>query len=278
MARERSAVAVENRPRPDRTVVAAARWDLQLFDSWTLRRSSDELAIKAREQRLLGLLALQGTRARSYLAGMLWPESTESRASGSLRAAVWQIEGAAPGLLVSDRRTIGLTPHLRLDVHDVASSCAQVRVWAADHEVPVQVTSSELDGSLTRLIGGELLPGWYDDWVLYERARLQQLRLRTLEMLAELLLVRGENTLAMTAAMTAISMEPMRESAVRTLIRLHIADGNYHDAVEEYHLFRRRLIRELGVAPSSHFEGLIAPLLPRRRATARPLVGQIRRA
>ena len=258
----------------DRQLTSRACWELRLFDAWSLRGESRDIRVRTREQRLVALLALQGARRRSYLAGMLWPESTESRASGSLRAALWQLESVAPGLLVSDRQSVGLHPELSLDVHEVTCYFVHVRGWAAEQRVPPEVATAELERVLSLLMGGELLPGWYDDWVLYERARLQQVRLRMLELLAELLALRGENALAVAAAMTAIGIEPMRESAVRTLIRLHIADGNYHDAVEEAARFRRRLARELGVLPSSQFEALVAPLLTRRPLPVRPLLRQ----
>src|SRR5205823_1458355 len=116
---------------------------------------------------------------------------------------------------------------------------------------------------------GDLLPGWYDDWVLYERSRLSQLRLRALESLAEQLITEGDTKSALEAALAAVAIEPLRESAQRALIRVHIADGNHLDAVREYRSFRTRLAAEMDVTPSGQLESLIHPLLVPRRARVR---------
>jgi len=120
------------------------------------------------------------------------------------------------------------------------------------------------DDLLSQLRCGDLLPGWYDDWVLYERSRLAQLRLRALESLAEQLVSLGDTRGALEAALAAVAIEPLRESAERALIRVHIADGNYLDAVREYRSFRTRLAAEMDVSPSGQLESLIHPLLVSR--------------
>jgi len=53
----------------------------------------------------------------------------------------------------------------------------------------------------------------------------------------------------------------MRESSHRVLVRAHIADGNYSEAVRQYELYRRSLADHLGLTPSTHIRDLMAPLL-----------------
>src|SRR3954454_14361835 len=60
-------------------------FQLSLFQSWKLCRDSCVMHVAARQQRLITALAIHGTRPRSYLAGLLWPESGEARALESLR-------------------------------------------------------------------------------------------------------------------------------------------------------------------------------------------------
>jgi DNA-binding SARP family transcriptional activator len=68
-------------------------------------------------------------------------------------------------------------------------------------------------------------------------------------------------SVALTAAMAAAALEPLRESASRAVIRAHLANGNYHEAVRAYAAFGRLLIRELGVRPSGQLGALVRPLL-----------------
>ena len=93
-------------------------WELHLFDRWTLCGQDGRITLGLREERLLAVLALYGPRSRSYVAGILWPDSTDARAMGNLRAAVWHVEHSVPGLLLHTRTRLALAEDVRLDVHE----------------------------------------------------------------------------------------------------------------------------------------------------------------
>ena len=99
----------------------------------------------------------------------------------------------------------------------------------------------------------DLLPGFYDDWVLMERERIRQRILHALEALSENLTAAGRFADAIEAAMLATSAEPLRESAQRTLIRAHVAEGNLTEACRSYRAYHELMHRELGVTPSGDF-------------------------
>jgi DNA-binding SARP family transcriptional activator len=248
-------------------VPAPMGYRLRLFDSFSLTFLGRELVLKSREQRLVALLALEGSRTRSYLAGLLWPESTESRAAGSLRAAVWRLEREAPGLLRSGGGQLALDPEIEVDVHDFTDRANRVSVLA-EIDIDELADDRECVQSLAVLMRGDLLPGWYDDWVLYERSRLQQMRLCALESVAELLIDRGNTSAALIAALRATAIEPMRESAQRVVVRIHLSNGNFHEAIRTYRTFGRRLVRELGIRPSGQMDALVRPLLDRQVPSA----------
>jgi DNA-binding SARP family transcriptional activator len=104
---------------------------------------------------------------------------------------------------------------------------------------------------------GELLPGWYDEWVLLERERLRQLRLHALEMLADKLTTVGRYGEAVQVAYAAVRAEPLRESAHRAVVRVHLAEGNLAEAGRAYAAFRDLLADELGVVPTILMEDLV---------------------
>jgi DNA-binding SARP family transcriptional activator len=246
--------------------VTEPQWNLELFGAWHLWRAGADYEMRSREQRLVAVLALQGRRRRSYLAGILWPDSTEARAGASLRAAICRTDQNAPGLLLHDHHEVGLDPALRVDVRDFSEY-----VWrlCTTHK-PAPAPDEDPREFLRLLRHGDLLPGWYDDWVIYERARLQQLQVQALEVAADRMLTRGQLTAAFIAASAAVTIEPLRESAQRTLIRIHLHNGNYHAALRDYREFRLRLRRELGIAPSSQMLALVRAL---RRDAAPPAAG-----
>jgi DNA-binding SARP family transcriptional activator len=241
--------------QPHSGITESGRLDLKLFGCWDLRVDGRIVDLGQREQRLLALLALRGRRTRPYVAGTLWPDSTEQRAQMSLRAAVLRSRQAVQGILEAGRTTVGLAPGVDVDVHRLLRAAGS----GGDPRATMAVMGAD-----------ELLPGWYDDWVIFERERLQHVRLRALESLAESELDVGHHDLALEAALEAIAIEPLRESGHTIAIRAHLLAGNRSAAVREYRTYRDRLERELGIAPSPGLEELVRPLLPRQREPALP--------
>ncbi len=253
-------------PAPDQP----SRWSVTLLGAFELRERGRLVPLTQREQRLLALLALHGGGPRGYISGELWPESTDARASGSLRAAVWKLERSAPGLVRHDRALIVLGEDVTTDVARLRAGadrvCELARAGCAD-----QAEADQLRAAVDALPDDDLLPGWYDDWALFERTRLQQLRIRALEAAAEALLDKGDAAVAARSAAIAAQLEPLRESAHRTLIRAHLLQGNHHLAVAEYLAFRSRVLGELGVGPTGQMEALVRPVLDRRRPAPPPV-------
>jgi DNA-binding SARP family transcriptional activator len=223
-------------------------WSLRLLDGWALiRRPGSTPAIAGRERRLLTLLALRGGRDRGHVASVLWPDSDECRAHGNLRAAVWHLQHQHAGVLADEHGFLALAPSVRVDVHELRAAVGSQGAGPAPPP-----------GVLLRLLcHGDLLPGWSDTWVEEERALLHQYRLRGLESLSERLLEDGDLSGAMTAAMRAVAIDPLRESAHRVLILIHLRDGNHAEAVRVYDALRDRLRDELGVGISARLSTLI---------------------
>jgi DNA-binding SARP family transcriptional activator len=67
------------------------------------------------------------------------------------------------------------------------------------------------------------------------------------------------------AALVAVTAEPLRESAQRTLIEAHLAEGNWIEGRRAFDAYHELLRRELGTEtePSADLAALIAaPLAP----------------
>ncbi|WP_231839458.1 AfsR/SARP family transcriptional regulator [Blastococcus saxobsidens] len=207
-------------------------------------------------QRLVAHVCLAGRPPRASIAGHLWPDVPEEHAHGSLRSALWRLHRVAPGLLHASGSVLTLAAGVRVDVQDLGDWARRVgdpTCCLADVDVP---------GLGLR---GELLPGWYDDWVLLERERLRQLRMHALEEVAARLAAAGRYGDALQAAYAAVHAEPLRESAHRTVVRVHLAEGNAAEALRAYEQFRVVLADELGVQPSQHMTRLVAGLHPAPR-------------
>jgi DNA-binding SARP family transcriptional activator len=119
--------------------------------------------------------------------------------------------------------------------------------------------AADVDFDLSAL-ACDLLPDWYEDWVLFERERFRQLRLRALDALCERLTRAGRLNEALEAGLLSVAGEPLRESAHRALMRLHLADGNTGEAVRQYRLYERLLREQVGIQPSERIQELVRGL------------------
>lgn len=247
--------AVAAPPVPDPTPVAAAApapFRLRLLRSFGLskveasgRWARVDLPLYA--DRLLAFLALRpDVGDRVLVASTLWLDTDESRAAANLRTALWRIRQADAGLVVGDGRTVGLGPGVSVDLRDAV----------VDARLEVDGKGAETSTSWERF-RSELLPEWYDDWVIVERERYRQLRLHALEALAFRLSRQARHAEAVDAAQAAVAAEPLRETAQRTLIAVHLAEGNRSEARRQALRYQEELRTELGVDPSEELLALV---------------------
>ena len=112
----------------------------------------------------------------------------------------------------------------------------------------------------TGQLEGDLLPDWYDDWLMIERERLRQLRVHALEHLAERAVREGRFGHAIDCSLAAIAADPLRESAHRILIRAYLAEGNSSAGVRQYHEYCRLAHDQLGFGPSPQLSEVVSGL------------------
>ena len=215
--------------------------EVRLMDGFELVAGGEPIPCPLTAQRLVAFLGLHDRPLqRLFVAGRLWTDSNEERALASLRSAIYRANHPGIALVrVVDSR-LALEPGVVVDIRDAAAHAHRLADGSAGAS----------DCSVGRLLGGELLPDWYDDWLIIERERFRQVRLHGLEALSARLVERERYGEAAEAALAAIAGEPMRESAHRALIRVHLAEGNVSEALRHFELFRRMLADELALAPS----------------------------
>lgn len=222
--------------------------ELCLLGGFRLVTSRGPMAVGSSGQRLLALLALEARPAhRGVVVGKLWPDLPQNRALANLRSVVWRLP----------------RPDSRPLLHAAGPSMLTLGSVGVDHRRMVQEIRFLLRESskATQLSIGdltaELLPGWDDDWVVLERESLRQLRLHALEALCLQYSRSGAYQDAIEAGVLAVRMEPLRESAHRTLISAHLAEGNQFEALSQYQRLRTLLYSELGIEPSPATQRLL---------------------
>ncbi len=255
--RDREVARHTNRLRND-SAWDASTIEVSLLGGFELRREGLVVPLPLTAQRLLAFLALQGRRSRLrvYVAGTLWPFTTDAKAAANLRSTLWRVR--QPGLRVVDvfGQQISLNPGVSVDIHHhlavarAVLDCSETSLCEAAL-CPDFECASVADG---------LLPGWYDDWVLVERERLRQVFVHALETLCQLRSSVGLHAQAVEAGLAAIAIEPLRESAQRAVVEAHLAEGNISEAVRQYRAYAELLASTLGVRPSPRMQALLGNL------------------
>src|SRR6266545_2068996 len=149
---------------------AAHPSQLVLMNGFSLCSGGAIRRLPASAQRLLAFVALQGRSvSRRRAAFTLWPDASEARAYGSLRTALFRLRAVCPdGSVLECGREFELSANVEVDVRKAYELAARL-------ERPGTCNTAELESLLE---GGELLPDWYEDWVLVERERFHELRRR----------------------------------------------------------------------------------------------------
>jgi DNA-binding SARP family transcriptional activator len=229
------------RPRPTT--------ELRCLPTFELRVGGSSVPLPHRAQRVLVFLALRGGPAdRPELAGTLWPEVPASRAYSSLRSTLWGLARLAPSPVMAVGSSVQISPDVRVDLES-ARRLAQRIIERGPGKVVAPTALAALRH--------DFLPSWSEEWLAAEQHHFRQLRLHALEVLSRHLSAKGEHAMAVEAGLLALACEPLRESAHRTLMLAHLAEGNRAEAIWQYHRCRELLANELGLTPSPEMQALL---------------------
>ena len=237
---------------------------LKLLGDFEVRFGDEVLGLSGPAQRLLAVLAVRHRDRpvrRGALAEHLWPDAPPARAASNLRSVLWRLPRRAGKPLVTGSATVvRLWNGIRVDL------------WEAEQQVrelcghPAPAISSLAD---VHRLTQDLLPDWDDEWIAVEQESFRQQRLHALERCASGLREAGRYADALAAALAAVRAEPLRESAHRRVIEVHLDEGNHAEALRQYDSYRRLIAEALGIAPSPEIRRLVAPLLGRPIDSAR---------
>ena len=201
--------------------------------------------------------------SRDMLADLLWGESNNSQAKKYLRKALWQLQatlernlGPLKQRIISvETDWVRFNPEFDswLDVGEFEKTC-DMKAGTAGHELD-DTTARRLHEAVL-LYNGELLEGCYQDWCLFERQRLQNIYLATLDRLICYSEANGRYQQALTYAQEVLRNDPALERAHRQIMRIHFALGDRVASLRQYQRCAAALKTDLGIRPSSRTRAL----------------------
>jgi DNA-binding SARP family transcriptional activator len=215
-------------------------------------------ARKAQELFCYLLLYRDRPHPRETLAGLLWGDSLTARSKKYLRQALWQLQAA---LECQSEPTDGRLLIVELDwvqLNAEADLWLDVAVFEQAFGLARGTPGRELDvpsvqalQRAAQLYRGDLLEGWYQDWCLYERERLQNMYLAMLDKLMGHCEAHRDYERGLAYGTCILRYDRARERTHRRMMRLHCLAGDRTAALRQYERCVVALDEELGVDPAT---------------------------
>ncbi|MCP4362382.1 MAG: tetratricopeptide repeat protein [Chloroflexi bacterium] len=209
-----------------------------------------------KSQSLLAYLILRRQRpsSREKLMGMFWGDRPERKARRSLSNALTHIRHCLPdgNFLQADNQVVQIA--------------LPITLWL-DAEVFMQEASRHNQASLqtaATLYRGEFMSGFFDDWVIDERYRLQALYMEMLARLMTLYETQGQVQAALTTARRLLTEDNLREDAHRLIMRAYCHLGKRNAALKQYQLCQEAINQELDTEPTNETIALYQSILDGR--------------
>lgn len=211
-------------------------------------------------QLLLAYLAIYPqAHPREHLAGLLWGDSTDQQARTSLRQSIAVLrKHIGSNIFLADRELVQLNPDypVWVDVRQFTNANYEFQISNASNPVRPAVPGISYFQPAVDTHPGELLEGFYDDWILPLREHYRRLYLDALLNRVQELRARSEYDSAIESARRLLAADRANERAYQHLIFCFVALGNRRAALEAYEQCVRALEQDLEVGPSEETKGL----------------------
>jgi WD40 repeat protein/DNA-binding SARP family transcriptional activator len=224
---------------------------IRLLGQFDVRLNGKRVVIPSRAgQSLLAYLALTAgsVHRRERLAGSLWPDTPEERARKNLRQELWRIRKAIPGeYILADEYTVTFN--------------READAWLDTAVLEATGTDPGTLASGLALYQGELLPGFYDDWLVIERERVQALFESKMESLVAALVQAERWPAVQEQCERWLAFGSAPEPAYRALMLSYGARGDAARVSATYQRCQDDLYRKFGVEPSAETQALYSGLI-----------------
>lgn len=204
--------------------------------------------------------------AREAIIERFWPDCDTKRGRSNLCSALWRLRRA-----IGPRGQALIEPstHGETGISDSVPIWLDVRTFERAVMTALGTCPANADGGMLATLEqglafyrGELMPGWYDDWVLAERERLHGLYVGGLLQLMSCQAARNLPDAAIATGRQILKVEPLHETVHRRLIELYLESGQPAAADRQYQDCARLLMEELGATPCSETQSTYARLRP----------------
>ena len=200
---------------------------------------------------------------RETLAGILWDAQSTAQSKKYLRQALWQLHNAFQGLdnvsvepiLIVEAEWIQINPKAKfqLDADELETAFKSTQGLRGRELAASQIDALE---SAIQLYQDDLLLGWYQDWCIFERERLQNMYIALLDKMVGYFEAHGYYEDGIIYGARILGFDRARERTHRSLMRLYYLADDRTGALRQYNRCTQALDEELGVKPAKRTEEL----------------------
>ena len=217
----------------------------------------------ARCVEVLAYLAANRNRevSQDELGGLLWPKNRPQSWNAALRGVLSRVRDTIELASLPAGSVRSRSGYVRLSLPDgLITDIELVRRYCAASGGDLKTEVADARRALT-LTAEPALVGAVGAWADKVRTEVEQLRLRAFEIDASGSLILGEPARAIASAEGLLALDPLRESAYRTVMSGYLSLGERGQALQVAARCRHALDDELGVAPSAETEDLYLRIL-----------------
>ena len=239
---------------------------ISLFGNFEVsyQRSSSCIWEKGKVQELLSFLLLnKRAYTREFLATLLWQNIPTKQSRRYLRKTLWQLQQPLSNLLDNDERILIVETEIIQINHEFNLWC-DVHILEEAFKMCTGIKGADLSSQIVQKLRiaiknyrGDLLEGWFYDWCIIERERLQGIYLILLDRLIENCIFNGRFDEGIRYSFEVLAFDPAHERTHRHLMELYYGMGDRTRALRQFHTCTKILKKELNITPNKRTMNLL---------------------
>ncbi|TAH49077.1 MAG: hypothetical protein EYC68_18255 [Chloroflexota bacterium] len=251
---------------------------IRLLGQFDVRANGQRIVIPTRaSQSLLAYLVLNAGAAqrREKLAGLFWGETSDELARRYLRNELWRIRKAIQRPPPALRDEKSPTDEFLISDEITITFDANAAYWLDVNAL--EKSKDEIESLISNLstYRGELLPGFYDDWVILERERVQAIFENKVGLLLDKLIQEQQWKQVTEWGERWIALGQTPEPAYRALMIASAAQGDSSKLTLAYERCVQAMRDDLGLDPSAETRALYEQLAKETQVSARAATFQL---
>ena len=200
-------------------------------------------------------------QTREHLADLFWTEQSLDKSRKYLRKSLWQLRKTLKYRLGNATNQLIITRPGWLQINPDADIWIDITEFENRYRAVLDVCGWEMNeaqylstNTAVELYRGDLLDGWFDDWILLQREKYRDMYIEMLEKLMEYCEMKEQFNSAISFGEKILEQDPIQEQVHLRLIKVKWLLGDRVSAMRQYCKCRDALWDELAVHPGSELQ------------------------